>query len=170
MESIKNYVVQITEPIEFSELLHRRGFNVNMRLYNNNEHYNKMIKEIINYMHKALTTYYSDFIPAGISAHNIGVPLNIISFKIYPENPGIMTMINPKIVSKSKEELIRSSLCGSILDKKWYRVKRPIWIEVEYYNLTGEKKNEKYNSYCGTICHEIDHNNGILVSDIAIKE
>ena len=45
-------------------------------------------------------------------------------------------------------------------------VDRPYSVEVEYYDIKGEKKHEIFEGFKATVfCHEFDHLNGILFID-----
>ena len=47
-------------------------------------------------------------------------------------------------------------------------VDRPYSVEVEYYDIKGEKKHEIFEGFKATVfCHEFDHLNGILHIDLA---
>ena len=167
-ENIKDFLTQISDIPEYSELLHRRGFQVNMRLYKINKKYRKMIKDIIKYLHIAIKTNYGWFSASGMSGHNVGIPLNIICFykgRCNTGDDGIITMINPKIMEQSKETKVCGSGCGSIADGKTYYNKRPLWILVKYFDIKGIEHTDRFNYTSDIICHELDHNNGIMVTD-----
>lgn len=57
--------------------------------------------------------------------------------------------------------------CASCLDN-FGRVLRPYKIELEYYDVEGNKKQEAFEGFESTVLsHEIDHLDGILHIDIA---
>ena len=57
--------------------------------------------------------------------------------------------------------------CASCLDN-FGRVLRPYKIELEYYDVEGNKKQETFEGFESTVLsHEIDHLDGILHIDIA---
>lgn len=75
-------------------------------------------------------------------------------------------LINPVITSK--EGLTEYwETCASCLDNMGL-VKRPYKITVEYYDLNGNKHNEDFTGFPATvICHEVDHLDGVLHTDIS---
>lgn len=153
---IKEYVVQDKE--EYDEILHRRGFNVNMRLYNSNVIYRRLIQDIIQYMMCTKNLSFGDYPKVkGISGANIGIPLNLVIV-------GNKVMINPTIVAQDHPNTFFVSTCGSIPDAR-VTVIRPSWITVEYFDINGKKDEETFTDNVGTICHEIEHNLGILITD-----
>lgn len=106
----------------------------------------------------------------GLAAPQINLFQNIIVFdKNYVS---IDYMINPKIIEYSEYD-IYDSLEGCLsLDKKdLYIVKRYNSIIVEYKTLENKTFIKKFTkeSFSNIIQHEIDHLNGILISNIGKK-
>lgn len=160
-DSIKNFIVQ--NNIDDNDILHRKLFDVNIRLFNINKKYRKLILNIVSYMKKIAKKKFKDYTTAmGISGANVGVPFNIIG--VLNENKKWDFFLNPEFLKKSTEKEVVKSNCGSLLLKESIQVERHKWIEIEYYNLKGEKKLKYFNGQYGrTIQHEIDHNHGILI-------
>lgn len=157
-----------------NDVLHRRGFDVNIHLFRTSAGYKGLISSIIEHMWKLTLEDFSDYgAVKGISGANIGIPLNIVGIRVTKEAEKICSShgaffftINPHIVSRSKETKIVKSNCGSIRLQKAIEVKRYKWIEVEYYDPDGEKRRDKFDGAFGsTLQHEIDHNLGILITD-----
>lgn len=76
------------------------------------------------------------------------------------------TLINPKIVQMSKEEIIRNEGCLSL--PEWYgKVPRAAWVTVEYQEPNGKRRRlRKVDGLLGWAAqHEIDHLHGILFID-----
>lgn len=76
------------------------------------------------------------------------------------------TLINPKIVQMSKEEIIRNEGCLSL--PEWYgKVPRARWVTVEYQEPNGKRRRlRKVDGLLGWAAqHEIDHLHGILFID-----
>lgn len=75
-------------------------------------------------------------------------------------------LINPVIINR--EGLTDYwEACASCLDN-FGRVLRPYKIELEYYDVEGNKKRETFEGFESTVLsHEIDHLDGILHIDIA---
>ena len=85
--------------------------------------------------------------------------------KLYNE---ARVLINPSITSR--EGLTQDwESCASCLDNMGL-VKRPYKIIVEYYDITGNKKEEIFEGFESTVLsHEMDHLDGILHMDVAEK-
>ena len=72
-------------------------------------------------------------------------------------------------VKKSRPKEFASGLILTYTTMDAYgTVDRPYLIEVEYYNIKGEKIIEKFEGFIATVfSHEYDHLNGILHIDLA---
>jgi len=162
--SIKNFIVQDSE--DDNDVLHRKLFDVNIRLFNDNKKYRKLILNMVNYTKKVAEKRFADYTPAkGISGANVGIPFNIIGF--LNRNKKWEFLLNPKILAKSTTKDVVKSNCGSLLLETSIKVERHKWIQLKYYDLKGEKKLEYFEDRYGrTIQHEVDHNNGILITNI----
>lgn len=166
----KDYLTHIDNKEDF-RYLRSPLFDVNMRLFNNNFHYRRMVQACCDILQKLALAEYEDYKkPHGMSGANAGIPFNIIAIV---ENRGsknelVKCMINPKIIEYLGDKIQAESNCGSIRLSKSIKVWRWNTIFVEYYDvndgkLCGEKFNRNTNSF--TVQHEIDHNNGILITD-----
>ena len=106
---------------------------------------------------------------AGLAAPQIGYNIRIIlvrDFKIIPNTEKIiitnLIMINPKIISESKEQELDWESCLSI-PNMYGQVKRPSSIKVIYTDEKGlEKKIKAKGFFARVIQHEVDHLNGVL--------
>lgn len=98
----------------------------------------------------------------GISGNQVGILKRIIV--ILNENK-VVHMINPEIVIAKNEWEVDEEGCLSI-PKTFIHKKRLKTIKVKYRDLKGKPHIEEY---CGltarVIQHEIDHLNGILMTD-----
>ena len=76
--------------------------------------------------------------------------------------------INPRIVNKSKDEIVIWEGCGSVLGAALFGpVKRPREIEVEACNMKGKKFRFKADGILGRVIqHETDHLDGIEFIEI----
>lgn len=170
-----DYIIQEREPEFDRDLLHRKSFAVNMRLFYTSKFYRKHIEDIFDYMAWSMEQKWEDYQsnPAGgtygISGANLGIPYNIIAYK----NKGTLRfMINPKIIEFSDKMVETKSNCGSIKYKEKITVKRYAVVMVEYFNMYGVRIVEEFTAKNGgfTIQHEIDHSNGILITDRFIEQ
>jgi peptide deformylase len=101
----------------------------------------------------------------GLAAPQIGKNLNMAI--IYLEEMGLpaFPIINPKIISSSKQQEEMEEGCLS-LPGLFGTVSRPKKITVEAYNLEGEKFQITDDTFLARVLqHEIDHLNNILIID-----
>jgi len=184
---VEKLIAQYLVQSRIDDTLHRKCFDVNMRLYRNNQEYNKAVGAIISLMKAMLETEFSDYAKLkGISGANISIPLNIIVIRVESKRglpkehssvvlPEVFSFINPKITKHSKKTSIVKSNCGSINLSEPINVARYDWIDLEYYrsgdHRNGEKNTERYGKPLSfTIQHEVDHNAGVLITDKIVKE
>ena len=101
----------------------------------------------------------------GLAAPQVGILKRVVVIDI---GEGLIELVNPKIVSQSGEQMYVEG-CLSI-PGVYGETKRPAKVVVEALNLRGEKiviKAEKLLAVA--LCHEIDHLDGILFIDKAIR-
>lgn len=168
--NIQDYLTHIDNP-EDLDYLRKKAPDVNMRLFINNEEYRNIIYNITNYLGTLASTTFKGYKkPHGMSGANAAIPFNIIAIvkNRKSDKEFVEILINPKIISQSKETFKSKSNCGSIRLKEPIEISRAEIITVEYYDLNGNKHKENFNreNGCATIAHEIDHNNGILITDL----
>ncbi len=169
-----DYVVQMREPEFDRDCLRRPLFKVNMRLFKSSQRYREHIQGIIKYMVWILGQQWDDYQSNGngtfgISCANLGMAYNIIGYR---DGDTLEFMINPTIAHQSDKMIETKSNCGSIKFKEKIPVMRPAWVIVDYYDINGNFKTKRFTGKeCGfTIQHEIDHNNGILITDRFIDQ
>ena len=95
----------------------------------------------------------------GIAANMIGVLKNIIVFK---ENSHYTVMINPQIISTSKNTYKTNERCLCHQGvKETIRYQK---VKVQFIDINGKKKIKTYQEQTAQIIqHEIDHCYGILI-------
>lgn len=174
MDKITRFIVQDRMSDENIDILHRKLFDVNMRLYGINPEYKRLITDIVKYMGGVLNAEYVDYgTPKGISGANVGIPFNIIGVDgaVKGDKDVPIFFLNPKIVNKSDKMVKVKSNCGSIRLAEKIEVERHEWIVLESYDLSGRKSDKTYKGTLGyTIQHEVDHNLGILITDKVSKK
>ncbi|MDD4124269.1 MAG: peptide deformylase [Eubacteriales bacterium] len=101
----------------------------------------------------------------GLAAPQVGILRRVV---IVDDGEEILELINPEIISaEGEQDGIEACLS---LPGKWGMVKRPLNVTVKALDRTGEVR-----TYTGTglvgrcFCHEIDHLNGILYTDLASR-
>jgi peptide deformylase len=163
---IADAIVQNGQPND--DCLHRPGFDVNVKMFQKNKMYNKIILGIIDYMILLLNTNFENYNPLkGISGANVGIPLNIV---IVSDQGRDSIFINPVITKTSATKIAVSTNCGSVNLPEPIKKDRHIWIQLEWIDVKGiqhEKvfTTEKNKRMTFTLQHEIDHNKGILITD-----
>lgn len=95
----------------------------------------------------------------GMAANMIGVLKKIIAVQT---ESGILIMLNPVIVGRSKESYEASEGCLSLTGER--TAKRYERITVEYKDLSMKKQRGIYEGFTAQIIqHEIDHLSGIII-------
>ena len=103
----------------------------------------------------------------GLAAVQIGILKRLIVIDISKdkEKKNPIFLINPEIISKSKNTSIYEEGCLS-LPGHFAEIERPEECQIKYIDYDGKKKEMKANGLLATcIQHEIDHLNGILFID-----
>lgn len=150
IENDEDYLRQISKPVDFKT-----------------EEYKDAIKEL-DYFCK------NDDNVMAMASVQVGIPLRLIYLKktdlnrLEDDYNEEKILINPRIIKR--EGLTRYwEACASCLNYTGL-VERPYKIEVEYYDIEGKKYREIFEGFESTVLsHEIDHLNGILHIDIALK-
>lgn len=109
-----------------------------------------------------------------IASVQLGIPLRLIYLKktniekLEEDYNESRILINPVVL---KEEGLTTywEACASCLTNTGL-VERPYRVEVEYYDINKVKHHEVFEGFESTVlCHEVDHLDGILHLDIALK-
>lgn len=168
---IDTFIVQNGK--EHDDCLHRPGFDVHVKMFNENREFNKVIHRVIDYMKTVLCIDFRDYNKLkGISGANIGIPLNIVAVM---HNNIVEVFINPSITKVSRSKTTVLSNCGSINLPKAISVGSHAWIQVKWMDVEGRDHKEHFTmlsdnkigpNIAGTLQHEIDHNQGILIIDL----
>lgn len=105
----------------------------------------------------------------GLAAPQVGKSLNLAL--IYLEHAGVpaFPIINPKILSKSKETVVIEEGCLS-MPGVFGEVSRPKKITIEFQDLEGNKHKITDDGWIARVVqHEVDHLHGTLIKDRFIK-
>ena len=111
----------------------------------------------------AETMYKSD--GEGLAAPQIGILKRVVVLDV---GDGLVELINPRILQESGEQMEIEG-CLSV-PGIFGEVKRPEYIKVEAVNAKGEKfviEGKELLAIC--LSHEIDHLDGILFKDKAVR-
>lgn len=102
----------------------------------------------------------------GLAAPQIGIQKRMIAIYL---NKKVIVLTNPKITKKSKEKTIAQEWCIS-LGITTAQVVRPKFVTACYLDEKGREHTVKANKDLSRLLqHEIDHLDGILCTDRAIK-
>jgi peptide deformylase len=147
-------------------------FQVNIRLFHTSSYYRTLIQNAVDVLRTYALAQYKDYKdPHGMSGANAGIPWNIIAIVVDRGRPNArcLCMLNPKILDQ-RDPCVRLSNCGSIRLFSPINVSRYNIIRLGYFTELGEYKEENFTgAVAATIQHEVDHNNGILITDREIK-
>lgn len=102
----------------------------------------------------------------GLAAPQVGVLRRVVV--IETEEDGLFELINPVIILR---EGVQKSLEGCLsLPGKCGITERPEHVIAEAYDRHGKKYTiDAHGLLAKAICHELDHLDGVLYSDIALK-
>ena len=104
---------------------------------------------------------------AGLSANQIGVVKRVF---VYEHDGEIEACINPRIIHESDETLEDVEGCLS-LPGVGVPVERNEGIEMEYFDIDGEKQRVKAEGWIARVFqHEMDHLDGTLILDRTDRE
>lgn len=118
----------------------------------------ELIKDMVETMH--------NYDGVGLAAVQVGILKRILVIDLYDGSP-IIKLINPVITKqKGKQEVDEGCLS---FPNKYVRVVRPMEVTVEGLNEKGEKvKIIGKELLAQALCHEVDHLNGIVLTDVMI--
>lgn len=102
----------------------------------------------------------------GLAAVQVGILKRVIVIDLYDDNP-IIKLANPVILkTKGKQRVDEGCLS---FPNKFVKVERPNEVVVEGLNENGEKvKINGKGLLAQALLHEIDHLNGIVLTDVMI--
>lgn len=101
----------------------------------------------------------------GFAANQIGFPKRVIVFRRNRDEYEIL--VNPVLV-ETRFPFPYLETCYSLNHKNYYFVKRYLWSKVKYQDLEG-KPREIILKGPTAVYQEIDHINGIMVSEIGFR-
>jgi peptide deformylase len=120
------------------------------------------IRQILNDM---ADTMYNTENGAGLAAPQVGILKRLV---VIDMGQGLIKLVNPRIIKQEgKQEVIEGCLS---IPNKWGKVIRPAKVTVQALNENGE---EIILTGTGALakcfCHEIDHLDGILFTDLVTE-
>ena len=97
----------------------------------------------------------------GLSANQIGIKERVFVMIYDMDTQETITCFNPKIIKKSKNEVVMEEGCLSFPDK-FLEVSRPSSVIVKYEDENREMIKEKLEGFSARVFqHEYDHMEGI---------
>lgn len=169
MKKHEDYITHISNEKD-AVYLKSKHFPVNMRLFETSPEYKNIILQQCNYIRELCLDIKEGYKkPHGMSSANAGLAFNIVGItrNRLQSNEYCKILINPCIVEYMGDLVETTSNCGSINLKNPIKLKRNSEIFVNYFDEKGNEFVELFTRETGafTIQHEIDHNNGILITD-----
>ena len=101
----------------------------------------------------------------GFAANQIGFPKRIIALRKGRDKYEIL--VNP-VLAETRFPFLYFETCYSLNRKVYYLVKRYLWSKVKYQDLDGNPR-EMILRGPSALYQEIDHINGIMVSEIGFR-
>lgn len=125
----------------------------------------KIDEKVLMLLEDMAETMYNTSNGAGLAAPQVGILKRIIVVDV---GEGLMKLINPEIIEKSGEKLDVEG-CLSV-PGIWGKVLRPETVTVKALNEKGEEVIiNATGNLTKCLCHEIDHLNGILFTDLVVE-
>lgn len=144
----RRFVVQTGEPVLREKCIEVKSFN-------------KELADLLDDMKETVRAENG----AGLAAPQIGLNKRVVVIDV---EEGFFELINPVILS-SKGEQTGPEGCLSVKGKQG-TVTRPYKVKAEYRDRNGKKhKLTAEGFFARAVCHELDHLDGILYTDIATE-
>lgn len=107
----------------------------------------------------------------GLAAPQIGesVCVFVIDTTWKEAEPTPRAFVNPVIIAASPIKEARPEVCLSIPDRS-FAVERPAWVDAAWQDPDGAPQMarlEGIEAIC--FCHELDHLNGVLITDVGVE-
>jgi peptide deformylase len=126
----------------------------------------RVTQDVIELAKNMVDTLYA-FNGVGLAAPQIGQPIRLIVFDVSPEHDHPGGLINPELVSHSKNTVEKLEGCLSCKGFEGW-VTRFEKVTVKGQALSGKVITIKADGLLARMFqHEIDHLNGIIITDIA---
>jgi len=108
----------------------------------------------------------------GLAAPQVGVSQRVfvIDTTWKDAEPSPQAFVNPQIVAQADEIAVGTEACLSIPGRA-FAVTRPIWVDLAWQGLDGQPHQRRFDGVAAIcICHEFDHLNGVLITDIGVEQ
>lgn len=120
------------------------------------------IRQILNDM---ADTMYNTENGGGLAAPQVGILKRLV---VIDMGQGLIKLVNPKIIKQEgKQEVVEGCLS---IPNIWGKLERPIKVTVQALNENGEEIIVTgTGELAKCLCHEIDHLEGILFTDLVTE-
>lgn len=120
------------------------------------------IRQILNDM---ADTMYNTRNGAGLAAPQVGILKRLV---VIDMGEGLIKLVNPRIVNQEgTQEVVEGCLS---VPNTWGKLKRPAKVTIQALNENGEKITlTGTGDLAKCFCHEIDHLEGILFTDLVTE-
>ena len=108
----------------------------------------------------------------GLAAPQVGVSQRVfvIDTTWKDGDPDPQAFVNPQIIARSKTTATAVEACLSIPDRA-FAVTRPIWVDMRWQDIAGDVQQGRFDGVAAIcVCHEYDHLEGVLISDIGVAQ
>ena len=108
----------------------------------------------------------------GLAAPQVGVSQRVfvIDTTWKDAEPSPQAFVNPQVVAQSDETATGTEACLSIPNRA-FTVARPIWVDLAWQDLDGQPLQRRFDGVTAIcICHEYDHLDGVLITDIGTEQ
>ena len=108
----------------------------------------------------------------GLAAPQLGVSQRVFvidtTWKDGDANP--QAFVNPQIMARSDTTATGVEACLSIPGRS-FAVARPTWVELRWQDIAGAVQQGRFDGVAAIcICHEYDHLDGVLITDIGVAQ
>ncbi|WP_296372560.1 peptide deformylase [Yoonia sp.] len=103
----------------------------------------------------------------GLAAPQVGVSLRVfVTDTDWKEAaPSPMAFVNPEIIATAPEQHCGPEACLSIPGRT-FDVMRSVWVDLGWTSLAGLRQTARFHGVGAVcVCHELDHLNGILITE-----
>lgn len=108
----------------------------------------------------------------GLAAPQVGVLSRVfvtdVTWKDGDRTP--IAFVNPVVLSQSEETSVGVEACLSIPDRS-FNVARPMWVQAWWSDVDGTVHEARFDgpqAIC--FCHELDHLDGVLITDHGVEQ
>ena len=108
----------------------------------------------------------------GLAAPQVGVSQRVfvIDTTWKDGDPDPQAFVNPQIIARSKTTATGVEACLSIPDRA-FAVTRPIWVDMRWQDIAGDVQQGRFDGVAAIcVCHEYDHLDGVLITDIGVAQ